>query len=269
MNFCCRLRIPRRPAWDESTTPDQLDEQVGSRTGLGFSPFPGVHLCCNLQARGCGSAASAWRVFVHLRSTFSPPLLCGPRSSCKRLHAAPRHGLQERTSFYQWRRELASLEQDERLVLTPFEKASRSWLCCIAQSSITWLAVTGDRLMPTAWLACVPALCRRTWKCGGSCGACWSGRMWWCRCGACGSSRGARAKRARRPCSKAVHLCLQNSCLSMPPGGGRTRPADLPVGGSGGVCPGSAPHQALPAAAQQGRPAAGSAAQVGGRGCKA
>ncbi|KAI7841023.1 hypothetical protein COHA_005251 [Chlorella ohadii] len=55
-----RLRIPRRPAWDESTTPDQLDEQ-------------------------------------------------------------------ERTSFYQWRRELASLEQDERLVLTPFEKNLEVW----------------------------------------------------------------------------------------------------------------------------------------------
>ncbi len=35
-------------------------------------------------------------------------------------------GVQERTSFYQWRRELASLEQDERLVLTPFEKVSCS-----------------------------------------------------------------------------------------------------------------------------------------------
>jgi large subunit GTPase 1 len=58
---CCRrLRIPRRPAWDESTTPDQLDEQ-------------------------------------------------------------------ERTSFYEWRRELASLEQDERLVLTPFEKNLEVW----------------------------------------------------------------------------------------------------------------------------------------------
>lgn len=50
-----RLVIPRRPAWDASTTPDQLEEQ-------------------------------------------------------------------ERASFFEWRRELASLEQDERLVLTPFEK---------------------------------------------------------------------------------------------------------------------------------------------------
>ncbi|KAL4423785.1 hypothetical protein ABPG75_001086 [Micractinium tetrahymenae] len=55
-----RLRIPRRPAWDESTTPEQLDDQ-------------------------------------------------------------------ERSSFYEWRRDLASLEQDERLVLTPFEKNLEVW----------------------------------------------------------------------------------------------------------------------------------------------
>ncbi|KAL4446291.1 hypothetical protein ABPG77_003098 [Micractinium sp. CCAP 211/92] len=55
-----RLRIPRRPAWDGSTTPEQLDDQ-------------------------------------------------------------------ERSSFYEWRRDLASLEQDERLVLTPFEKNLEVW----------------------------------------------------------------------------------------------------------------------------------------------
>ncbi|PSC70574.1 large subunit GTPase 1-like protein [Micractinium conductrix] len=55
-----RLVIPRRPSWDETTTPDQLEEQ-------------------------------------------------------------------ERTSFYDWRRDLASLEQDERLVLTPFEKNLEVW----------------------------------------------------------------------------------------------------------------------------------------------
>lgn len=55
-----RLRIPRRPAWDESTTPEQLQEQ-------------------------------------------------------------------ERSHFYDWRRDLASLEQDERLVLTPFEKNLEVW----------------------------------------------------------------------------------------------------------------------------------------------
>lgn len=55
-----RLRIPRRPSWDGSTTPDQLEDQ-------------------------------------------------------------------ERSSFYAWRRELAGLEQDERLVLTPFEKNLEVW----------------------------------------------------------------------------------------------------------------------------------------------
>lgn len=33
----------------------------------------------------------------------------------------------ERNSFFQWRRELATLEQDERLVLTPFEKNLEVW----------------------------------------------------------------------------------------------------------------------------------------------
>ncbi|KAL4856594.1 GTPase LSG1-1 [Chlorella vulgaris] len=55
-----RLCIPRRPSWDESTTPEQLEEQ-------------------------------------------------------------------ERSHFLHWRRELASLEQDERLVLTPFEKNLEVW----------------------------------------------------------------------------------------------------------------------------------------------
>lgn len=50
-----RLRLPRRPAWDESTTPDQLEAQ-------------------------------------------------------------------ERGAFVEWRRGLATLEEDEGLVLTPFEK---------------------------------------------------------------------------------------------------------------------------------------------------
>jgi hypothetical protein len=35
--------------------------------------------------------------------------------------------LQERAHFYEWRRELATLEQDERLVLTPFEKNLEVW----------------------------------------------------------------------------------------------------------------------------------------------
>ncbi|EFN52099.1 hypothetical protein CHLNCDRAFT_7626, partial [Chlorella variabilis] len=56
----CRLRVPRRPSWDEATTSEQLQEQ-------------------------------------------------------------------ERAHFYQWRRELASLEQDERLVLTPCEKNLEVW----------------------------------------------------------------------------------------------------------------------------------------------
>eukprot|EP00887_Chlorella_sp_A99_P006011 scaffold27.g6011.t1 len=34
---------------------------------------------------------------------------------------------QERSSFYAWRRELAALEQDERVVLTPFEKNLEVW----------------------------------------------------------------------------------------------------------------------------------------------
>lgn len=55
-----RLCIPRRPSWDENTTPEQLEEQ-------------------------------------------------------------------ERSHFLRWRRELASLEQDERLVLTPFEKNLEVW----------------------------------------------------------------------------------------------------------------------------------------------
>lgn len=35
--------------------------------------------------------------------------------------------VQERSHFLRWRRELASLEQDERLVLTPFEKNLEVW----------------------------------------------------------------------------------------------------------------------------------------------
>ena len=42
-------------------------------------------------------------------------------------HPTVRPVLQERAYFYQWRRELASLEQDERLVLTPFEKNLEVW----------------------------------------------------------------------------------------------------------------------------------------------
>ncbi|KAJ9531729.1 hypothetical protein QJQ45_021879 [Haematococcus lacustris] len=55
-----RLKLPRRPAWDERTTPEQLDAQ-------------------------------------------------------------------ERAAFVSWRRELASLEDEERLVLTPFEKNLEVW----------------------------------------------------------------------------------------------------------------------------------------------
>ncbi|KAG1659046.1 hypothetical protein FOA52_010886 [Chlamydomonas sp. UWO 241] len=55
-----RLRLPRRPHWDASTTPEQLE-------------------------------------------------------------------LQERTSFLVWRRDLALLEEEERLVLTPFEKNLEVW----------------------------------------------------------------------------------------------------------------------------------------------
>lgn len=53
--------------------------------------------------------------------------------TCTLHHATPppAHGAllrpQERSSFYDWRRELASLEQDERLVLTPFEKNLEVW----------------------------------------------------------------------------------------------------------------------------------------------
>ncbi|GAB4815090.1 hypothetical protein N2152v2_002136 [Parachlorella kessleri] len=55
-----RLRLPRRPAWSASTSPDELDEN-------------------------------------------------------------------ERSAFYEWRRDLAGLEQEEHLVLTPFEKNLEVW----------------------------------------------------------------------------------------------------------------------------------------------
>jgi len=55
-----RLRLPRRPAWDARTTPEELD-------------------------------------------------------------------LQERNSFLAWRRDLADLEEEERLTLTPFEKNLDVW----------------------------------------------------------------------------------------------------------------------------------------------
>lgn len=70
---------------------------------------------------------------LHRRACFTlwiPGLSCQvplhPRHPCHLSLPLSSH-TQERADFYAWRRELAGLEQDERLVLTPFEKNLEVW----------------------------------------------------------------------------------------------------------------------------------------------
>lgn len=86
-------------------------------------------------AAACAALPAARALLLRPVASPSMPLVpLAPPSSlhCQSSHLTssfciPPGPEQERASFYEWRRDLASLEQDERLVLTPFEKNLEVW----------------------------------------------------------------------------------------------------------------------------------------------
>lgn len=67
---------------------------------------------------------------------------------------------QERAAFVKWRRELASLEDEENLILTPFEKNLEVWrqLWRVLERSHIVIQVSTEILSSTC------AYCRESWQ---------------------------------------------------------------------------------------------------------